>query len=182
MLTDSDPESGKRIVMQMATNLGDLCADAFREVPGADIGIVNGGGIRDGIEAGDITYNEIISVLPSSNSTLVAEITGQQLLELLERGAAALPGESGSFIHISGATYSVDDTIVSPVKLNDYGEYESADGNFRVYSVMVGDKPLDLEKTYTAGSVDYLFKNGVKKYFIGGDVTIVRDDICSSRI
>ena len=68
----------------METNLGDLCADAFREVLGADIGIMNGGGIRDGIDAGDITYNEIISVLPSSNSTLVAEITGQQLVVMLK--------------------------------------------------------------------------------------------------
>ncbi len=179
VLTDSDPETGKRIVRQMETNLGDLCADAFREVLGADIGIMNGGGIRDGIDAGDITYNEIISVLPSSNSTLVAEITGQQLLELLEKGAAALPGESGSFIHISGATYSVDDTIESSVTLNDYGEFVSVDGKFRVNNVLIDGKPLDPAKTYTVGSIDYLFKNGVKKYFIGGKVTIVKDDIMS---
>ena len=42
------------------TNLGDLCADAYRAVSGADIALVNGGGIRADIPAGDITYGQII--------------------------------------------------------------------------------------------------------------------------
>lgn len=61
-LTIDDPllvdENGQpvRIIRQAETNLGDLCADAFRYQTGAEIGVVNGGGIRVSIEAGDITY------------------------------------------------------------------------------------------------------------------------------
>ena len=44
-LVVNDPETGKRLIRNQETNLGDLCADAYRTVLGADIAFVNGGGI-----------------------------------------------------------------------------------------------------------------------------------------
>lgn len=55
---------GKRAVRNAETNLGDLCADAYRILLGADIAFVNGGGVRDNIKVGDITYGDIIKVHP----------------------------------------------------------------------------------------------------------------------
>src|SRR5699024_10367705 len=76
-LTVNDPETGDRLVRNRETNLGDLCADAYRTVLGADIAFVNGGGIRDNIAAGDITYGQIIAVHPFGNTACVVEATGQ---------------------------------------------------------------------------------------------------------
>lgn len=59
---------GTRAIRNRETNLGDLCADAYRAVSGADIALVNGGGIRADIPAGDITYGQIIKVHPYGNA------------------------------------------------------------------------------------------------------------------
>ena len=77
-LTVNDPVSGERMVRRQETNLGDLCADAYRAMSGADIAVVNGGGIRVSIPAGDITYGQIIAVHPFGNEMCVVEATGQQ--------------------------------------------------------------------------------------------------------
>ena len=58
-LTINDPETGARIIRSAESNLGDLCADAYRAMTQADIAFVNGGGIRVSIPAGDITMNDI---------------------------------------------------------------------------------------------------------------------------
>ena len=71
---DSD---GKRLVRKGETNLGDLCADAFQEGVHADIGILNSGGIRNGIPAGTITFGKVYGVLPFFNLTCKIEVTGK---------------------------------------------------------------------------------------------------------
>ena len=59
---ETDDENGQpvRVICNAETNLGDLCADAYRDQSGADIAFVNGGGIRVKIAAGDITLNDIL--------------------------------------------------------------------------------------------------------------------------
>ena len=74
-LTINDPATGELAVRSSETNLGDLCADAYRNVLGADIGLINGGGVRASIEAGDITYGDIINVNPFGNMICVVETT-----------------------------------------------------------------------------------------------------------
>ena len=86
-LVISDPETGVRIVRNAETNLGDLCADAYRILSGADVAFVNGGGVRDVIAAGDITLDDILKVHPFGNAMCVVEATGQQILDALEWGA-----------------------------------------------------------------------------------------------
>lgn len=97
-----------RSIRNGETNLGDLCADAYRSVMGADIGIVNGGGIRADIKAGNITYEDIINVHPYGNEMCVVEATGQEILDALELGASLYPEENGGFLQVSGLTYSID--------------------------------------------------------------------------
>ena len=95
-------KDGNRQVRSQETNLGDLCADAYRIVLGADIAFVNGGGIRVAIEKGDITYGEIINVHPFGNMACVVEATGQQILDALEMGARNVGiGENGGFLQVS---------------------------------------------------------------------------------
>ncbi len=176
-LEDSDPDTGIRVIRNMETNLGDLCADAFRYMLGADIGIVNAGGIRSSVRSGDITFNDILSVLPNGNSLLVAEITGQQLLDLLEMGTRNLPEESGALMQVSGVTYNIDESTESSVRVTERGEFISVDGEYRVSSVFVNGEPLDPEKTYTAAGSNYILKNGGDGYIVSGRCTILRDDV-----
>ena len=159
-LTTVDPTSGERIIRNLETNLGDLCADAYRTVLEADVGLVNGGGIRADIPAGDVTYGQIINVHPYSNQATSVRATGQQLLDALEMGARNNPGENGGFLQVSGMTYTIDTTIPSGVVTDDKGNFVRVDGEYRVKDVTVNGEPLDMNKTYVVASHDYMLLDG----------------------
>ena len=95
LLTTNNPDTGERAVRKAETNLGDFCADAFRDQSGADIAFMNGGGIRADVEAGEITYNDLLNVFPFSNTMCVAEVTGSQIRDALEMACKNYPEESG---------------------------------------------------------------------------------------
>ena len=146
-----------RLVRRQETNLGDLCADAYRDqAGGVDVAFVNGGGIRVNINAGDITMNDILKVHPFGNSLTVVEATGQQIMDYLEWNSRAVPGESGGFAQVSGLTYEIHTYIESSVTMDDHSQFVSVDGEYRVKNVMINGEPIDLEKTYTVASHDYM--------------------------
>lgn len=159
-LMDKDPETGLRAVRKAETNLGDLCADASRYMMGADIGFMNGGGIRAGIEAGDITYEDALSVFPYGNMICMAEVSGQKIKDALEMGVKNYPEESGGFIHVSGLTYTVDSSVPSSVVLDEKRNFVSVDGEYWVRDIYVGEEPLDVNRTYTLASHNYWLKSG----------------------
>ena len=150
-----------RIIRNSETNLGDLCADAYRDQSGADIAFVNGGGIRVPIPKGDITLNDILKVHPFGNSLTVIEVSGQQVLDALEWSVHAMPGEFGGFNHVSGMTYELDATIDSPCVVDENGFFDHVDESMtrRVRNVKVGGEDLDPAKLYTLASVDYQLLN-----------------------
>ncbi|MBM6938963.1 5'-nucleotidase C-terminal domain-containing protein [Pseudoflavonifractor phocaeensis] len=176
-LTTLDPVTGERAVRSAETNLGDLCADAYRAMLGADIAFVNGGGIRADIAAGDITYEAIINVHPFGNEACLVETTGQDILDALEMGARLCPEENGGFLQVSGLTYTIDTTIPSSVVLNDESEFVKVDGAYRVKDVMVGGEPLDLNKTYTLASHNYMLKSGGDGFVMFKDDTLLQDSV-----
>ena len=149
-----------RIIRSQKTNLGDLCADAYRLVSGADIGVVNGGGIRAAIPAGDITFEQIINVHPFGNAMCVVEATGQQILDALEKSVSKLPDENGGFLHVSGLTFTVDMSVPSTVVVDDKGNFVEVSGERRVKDVKVGGEDIDPAKTYTLASHNYMLKSG----------------------
>lgn len=167
-LTVNDPETGERAVRSAETNLGDLCADAYRAKTGADVAVINGGGVRSSIAAGDITYGNIIEVQPFGNSLCVAEVTGQQILDCLEMGAMYYPEENGSFIQVSGITYEIHSYIPSSVITNDDG-FVGVSGEYRVKNVIVNGKPLELSEKYTLASHNYYLLS------CGDGMTMFRD-------
>ena len=170
---------GKRAVRSAETNLGDLCADAYRLLLGADVAFVNGGGVRADINAGDITYGDIINVHPFGNSACLVEVTGQQLKDALELGSAAYPGESGGFLQVSGLTYTINADIPSSVVKNDKSEFVKVDGAYRVSDIMVGGQPLDVNKTYTLASHNYMLKDAGDGYTMFGtkNVKVLQDEV-----
>ena len=176
-LVIKDPASGERIVRVTETNLGDLCADAYRAMSGADVAIVNGGGVRADIPAGDITYGQIIAVHPFGNEMCVVECTGQEILDALELGCSKLPAESGGFLHVSGMTYTIDLNVESSVKLDENGMFVSVEGDRRVTEVTIGGEPLDPEKTYTLASHNYKLKDCGDGYSMFADNVFLQDSV-----
>ena len=170
--------------------IGNFCADAFRIMLDTDIAMVNGGGIRTNIAAGEITYNSLISVFPFNNTACKAEITGAQLLDALEVSVMELPLTSGSFMQVSGVKFTVDSSVESPVVMDSDGIFSHVgNGTRRVSNVQVLDKesgkylPADPSRVYTIGGISYIITDmgceGIFRYTrllqdnLGQDVEIL---------
>ena len=176
-LTVNDPSTGERAVRNAETNLGDLCADAYRLVLGADIGFVNGGGVRVSIAPGDITYNDTLKVFPFGNIGCVAEVSGQKIKDALEMASKNCPQESGGFLHVSGLTYTIDTSVKSGVQLDEKGNFLRVDGAYRVTDIKVGNEPLDLNRIYTVASHNYMLKLAGDGMTMFADSNIIRDEV-----
>jgi 2',3'-cyclic-nucleotide 2'-phosphodiesterase (5'-nucleotidase family) len=100
-------ENAQWIVRSEETNAGDLVADAYRYAMKSDIGFENGGGIRNDIMAGDITYGDIIGMLPYDNTLRRIAVTGQQLKDMLARNTALVPVLDGNFPQVSGVRFTI---------------------------------------------------------------------------
>ena len=186
-LTTTDPvavdEKGKaiRIVRNQETNLGDLCADAYRAMGNTDIAFVNGGGIRANIEEGDITYGQIIKVHPFGNALCTVEATGQEILDALEFSVCNLPGESGGFLHVSGLKFTVDMNVDSTVVKSEKKEFVEVAGERRVRDVEVLQEdgtyaPIDPNKTYTLASHNYMLRDEGDGYTMFSDNNFLTED------
>lgn len=128
-----------------------------------DVGIVNGGGVRADIPAGDITFGQIINVHPFGNAACVVEAKGQQILDSLEMSAMKYPAELGGFQQVSGVEYIIDTTVEeSPVVLTADGDFNYVDPNKqrRVTIKSIAGEAFNPEKIYTVASHNYLLKNG----------------------
>ena len=185
-LTIVDPEAkdaeGKpiRIIRNTETNLGDLCADAYLDQSGeADIALVNGGGIRVSINAGDITMNDILKVHPFGNSLTVIEATGQQVLDALEWSVHSLPGEFGGFDHVAGLTYEVDATIPTPCVEDENKMFDHVDESMerRVRNVLVAGEPIDPAKIYKVASHNYQLLDQGDGYTMFKGCTVLQDSV-----
>ena len=166
-LTMNDPvvkdDSGNpiRMIRRAETNLGDFCTDAVRALRDTDIAILGGGNIRANLNKGEITYKDIISVFPWGDDLVVVEATGQQIVDALEWGCRNVPDELGGFLQVSGLSYEIYVAIPSTCVADEHGMFVRVDGARRVQNVKVGNEPIDLNKTYTVTSIDYLLlQNG----------------------
>ena len=172
-----DPATDQRIVRNRETNLGDLCADAYRAVSGADIALLNGGGVRTNIAAGDITKDQVFKVHPFGNKLCVVEATGQQILDCLEWTSRSTPEEFGGFLQASGLSYEIHTYIPSSATQDDHGMCTGFTGERRVQNVKVAGEPIDPEKTYTVASVGYILKDFGDGNNLFKDAKLLLDDI-----
>ena len=186
-------ENGKRIVRKQETNIGDFCADAFRAFTGADIALVNGGGIRKNINKGEILFNDLYNVMPFGDMIATGSLTGQQLLDVLEFAVSYLPAEAGVFMQVSGLRFKINPNIPSPAVIDPESEMFShvGDGERRVSDVEILDKQsgeykeVDLSHRYTMATLDYLILelggSGIFKgvepnpTYWGADIEILRN-------
>ncbi|QNU66170.1 bifunctional metallophosphatase/5'-nucleotidase [Ruminiclostridium herbifermentans] len=133
-------------VRSKETNLANLLADSMREKAGADLTLMNGGGIRESLPQGELNMYQIGKMLPFVNSLVVVEMKGDMIYKALERGLRGYPTVfNGGFLQVSGISYVIDASKIA-------GE--------RLVSVTKDGAPLDKEKTYKVATNDYLFYGG----------------------
>ena len=159
-----DADTAAWAVRAHETNLGDFVADAYLALAWhggimADIGLVNGGGIRANIEPGDVTYGNLIDVQPFNNQLAYVDTLGQNILDALEVGASKLPEPSGGLQHAAGLTYTVRTDIPSSVQMPG-GKFGGVAGEYRVRNVLVNGEPLDVNRRYKLVSHTFLLVDG----------------------
>ncbi|WP_116366894.1 NAD nucleotidase [Parahaliea mediterranea] len=100
------------VTYNQGSDISNIVAKAFMTVtPTADIGIQNGGGVRVDVAAGDFTIADAFTLLPFSNTLVTLQMTGQEVINVLEDALAnALDagGSTGSYPYASGLRYAVD--------------------------------------------------------------------------
>jgi 2',3'-cyclic-nucleotide 2'-phosphodiesterase (5'-nucleotidase family) len=130
------------------TALGNLLADVARQRMKADVGFINGGGIRinDNIPPGPITKYDMEGVFYYTNKLVAVRITGAQLLDMLRNGVSRADSGDGRFPQVSGLkfTYHPPNFTVNPE------------------DVTIGERPLDVNATYTVAISDFTYERGIE--------------------
>ncbi|QIA62768.1 bifunctional UDP-sugar hydrolase/5'-nucleotidase [Vibrio astriarenae] len=125
--TNGKLEGDRNVVRFQQTNLGRLIATAHMKRAKADFGVMNSGGVRDSIEAGDVTYKDILTVQPFGNMLTYTDMTGQEVLDYLNV-VATKPVDSGAYAQFAGISMTVSEGLVS--------------------NVFIGDEQLRMDETY----------------------------------
>lgn len=125
--TNGKLEGDRNVVRFQQTNLGRLIATAHMERAKADFAVMNSGGVRDSIDAGNVTYKDVLKVQPFANILTYTDMTGAEVLDYLNV-VATKPVDSGAYAQFAGISMTVSDGKVS--------------------NVVIGDKQLRLDKTY----------------------------------
>lgn len=166
------------------TNLGDLIADAILWQASKDgslpvakenvVAITNGGGIRASIAKGDITKNDVNTVLPFGNTVTYVTVTGEVLLEALEASTYCTPEAVGAFPQVAGIEFTVDTS-----KAYDQGEqypdstYYGPKSINRVTITSINGKDFDPKATYVVVTNDFMAAGGDTYYAFTTSANIV---------
>lgn len=113
---DGKLEGDRHVVRFVQTNLGRLIAKAQQERAKADFGIMNSGGVRDSIEAGQVTYKDVLKVQPFANQLTYVDMSGAEVLDYLNV-VATKPVDTGAYPQFYGISMTVNSDSVSKVKI-----------------------------------------------------------------
>ena len=123
------------------SDLGNLFADLHREEGKAEVGLYPSGGIRRDIDAGDVTFEELINAWPFLDTVQTVRMSGALLIEVLEQGLSLDRG----IMQVSGMKVTYD--IKRPI-------------GSRVLEVTVGDSPLVSDRSYTVATGSFIVNGG----------------------
>lgn len=165
-VTDAD---GVPLVEHEETNGGDMVTDAFRIEMNAEIGLHTGNSFVKSIGAGQITYGDIVAMLPYENSMSVISVTGQELLDMLTKCTQLTPQNDWHFPQVSGLRFTVHTAnhVVSDVEVFD-----------KVSDSFI---PLDSEREYSVAISSYYkgggFYNTLKDCSVERTTTLMVRDV-----
>lgn len=116
--------------------MGTFAANAMKEAGQADICLVNSGGIRAGISAGDITYGDVFEALPYDNTVVTFSMQGQQVKQMLDYICSGAPELDGfQYAGLSGEL--------------DFVEARSK-------NIEINGEKLDLQKVYRVSTSSFI--------------------------
>jgi 5'-nucleotidase/UDP-sugar diphosphatase len=138
-LADGVLDGDRERVRRQPTNLGVLVARSMMERTGADLAVVNSGGVRDSLPAGQISYRDVLKVHPFGNTLVTVQMTGAELLAYLQAAAAMTPG-SGAFPQTAG------------VRMQIVGG--------RLEQASIGGAPLDAQRIYRLALTNFTATGG----------------------
>ena len=148
--------------------LGNIFCDAFLALTmpdHAEIALMNSGGIRDDIKAGEIRFGDIYSAAPFDNKLCLVEMSGQSILDGLEMGCRRFPKVGGGFLQVAGLRFEIDTAQPSTVVCDENGVFVRVAGARRVKHVEVYNTidrkwyPLDTRRIYRVAGCDYTLLN-----------------------
>lgn len=152
------------------TNLGNLVTKSVQYMTSSDIAILNSGGIRASIPAGNITYGDIFKVLPFSNTICTVELTGNEIKTYMEKIALLLPG-GGNFPQMSGVSLTTDvENKILSLKINnqdiqDSKVYKIAMNNFMAEGMESYPKVSNLSSFLNTGiTMDAALRTYIEKH------------------
>ncbi|MEB0980104.1 bifunctional UDP-sugar hydrolase/5'-nucleotidase UshA [Citrobacter portucalensis] len=127
-------EGDRSKVRFVQTNMGHLLLAAQMARTSADFGVMSGGGIRDSIEGGDITYKSVLKVQPFGNIVVYADMSGKEVIDYLTAVAQMKP-DSGAYPQFANVSFVAKDG-----KLND---------------LKIKGEPVDSAKTYRMATLSF---------------------------
>jgi 2',3'-cyclic-nucleotide 2'-phosphodiesterase (5'-nucleotidase family) len=130
-------------------SLGNLIADAQRWAARADVAVMNNGGIRADLPAGEVSYGDVYAVQPFGNTLVRFTVTGEQLLDHLER----LVADERIRAHVSGVQVRYDPVLAPGARVM---EARLADG-----------RPISPNGSYTIVVNDFIATGGDELGFNG---------------
>ncbi len=137
-------DSRKSVVRSQEAAIGNLIADALRSAFNADVALFNGGGIRGNRvyePATVLTYRDIRTELPFGNKAVLLEMTGRQLLAVLENGLWYAGKAKGRFLQVAGVKIEADSSKVP-------GE--------KIVTAKVGEADIDPDAIYTVATNSFI--------------------------
>ncbi len=129
--------------------LGSFVADAvLATTHGADVALLNGGGLRTGLPVGDITVGDVLTMLPYGNTVATLEIKGADLRAAVANGLSR--AGAGAFPQVAGMRIGWNPLAAANERLNSL-EIRGESGDFH---------PLDLNKTYRVVTNNFMRNGG----------------------
>lgn len=122
-------EGDRSKVRFVQTNLARVLLAAQMARTGADLAVMSGGGVRDSIEAGDITYKDVLKVQPFGNTVAYVNLSGKELLDYLTAVAQMKP-DSGAYPQFANVSFVAKGSQLSDVKIK--GEPLDAAKSYRL--------------------------------------------------
>ncbi len=130
--------------------MGGFVAETLRRTVGAEIGWMNGGGLRAGLPAGDVTRGDTLAAFPFGNTVARLTLRGEAVRVALENGLSRLPEPNGRYPQLAGLRYRVDASRPVGERALDV-EVEEAPGEWR---------PLDPARAYRIATNNFLRRGG----------------------
>ncbi|EOC1349472.1 bifunctional UDP-sugar hydrolase/5'-nucleotidase UshA [Cronobacter dublinensis] len=109
-------EGDRSKVRFVQTSMGHLILNAQIARTGADFAVMSGGGIRDSIEGGDITYKDVLKVQPFGNTLVYVDMTGKEVVEYLTAVAQKKP-DSGAYPQFANVSFTASGGALNDLKI-----------------------------------------------------------------